>query len=1133
MSGVGSVSAHGADNGRPQGATRTGPAPISFLLRGSMNGQRASSGGQERASECEPSQFKLLKTASTDEPGYYALARNGSVPGPFGLRGARGTLHHNHIDALRVGTAAASLLAALFLPGDGTRALVPIKLSLALTVVLVCLWCIEGASTTQSEPKGQAPLVRHTASGRESEPTTPSGTGTTTGSPAFLTLANRILHGRSPIYDTGLGLLLTATHAVHVGGRQRWLAESGLPPLLALQVARKALFPALAHCTAFLLALRGILALLRTSGLARPQLRTRGAGWQVPAGGRLLIGAASTLAACAAVVPLSHLSGSWIPSATAVLVVRGFSIAVPIMIGALAQTITPQPTEGQSGPAAVFGGLQYSGRYLAMPCAPGEAVGLLRASFSGCPPERGMSRVTAPEEKLSSLRSILKADASSVSRGGLVPTHSDEEDATRPGAGGAADSVRASISSASGLPVRASPAQSRFSQQEQRKVSRMEDLTRHKSTDGGYPDAFLGGNLPSVRDDEDDEAIDTQKSSSQRGRPSRLAEPSFAEGCDDEDAKQAPSPHSPHSPAPASPTVPVPSSRVASRGEGEWSAVAPLASEQAGGTLTHAAGSMPRHGPLRRVSRGASISILPIVAGSSPRAVQDPFSRGALQSILMPSDSNIIRKLRQSRLMSYVSNESGDAWISQYSSSVIRAESRDMSACSPGSTPISGPPSTPKASLLDSLGRYRSSLQQTLARSVTGSPSGSSAALEWSAGDEASLESMEWATLTAPVAKLKAGVVRMFDKLCLFDEGLVTPDCLRVFLDGLQSKYLDNPYHNFRHAIDVTHRLFLFLFHSPSALELVPTVDRLAAMVAALGHDLGHLGVSNQYLVQTGHELALRYNDRSVQEQHHLYLLFSLLNHGPARLLEALQPDTKVYVRALIIHLVLHTDMSEHFDLLARFEALSANLARSSQGEGSRGSDGEGPVVDRNTFLAGLMHAADIGHTLKPWHSAERWARLVNEEFWRQGDLQRDKSLPVTPMFDRAQASTETQLSFLEVIVAPLLTVVFKTLPELESLTAHMLPNYEKWVNLYKEEILFRGGVTRPATGGGGAGVHAAVPANLPAPIAEKLRELEGRRAAFESVCEQMKPSDALELRMSVVSDGSEVGSDGAVVHEE
>lgn len=44
----------------------------------------------------------------------------------------------------------------------------------------------------------------------------------------------------------------------------------------------------------------------------------------------------------------------------------------------------------------------------------------------------------------------------------------------------------------------------------------------------------------------------------------------------------------------------------------------------------------------------------------------------------------------------------------------------------------------------------------------------------------------------------------------------------------------------------------------------------LGALFSAAIHDYGHLGVNNDFLIQSGDDLALRYNDRSPMENHHL-----------------------------------------------------------------------------------------------------------------------------------------------------------------------------------------------------------------------------------------------------------------------
>eukprot|EP00443_Scrippsiella_acuminata_P113749 CAMPEP_0115748342 /NCGR_PEP_ID=MMETSP0272-20121206/93623_1 /TAXON_ID=71861 /ORGANISM="Scrippsiella trochoidea, Strain CCMP3099" /LENGTH=415 /DNA_ID=CAMNT_0003193351 /DNA_START=1 /DNA_END=1245 /DNA_ORIENTATION=+ len=70
------------------------------------------------------------------------------------------------------------------------------------------------------------------------------------------------------------------------------------------------------------------------------------------------------------------------------------------------------------------------------------------------------------------------------------------------------------------------------------------------------------------------------------------------------------------------------------------------------------------------------------------------------------------------------------------------------------------------------------------------------------------------------------------------------------------------PYHNFMHAVDVAFTLtrVLKLIHSE---YFISAHDRLALVVAALAHDVGHGGYNNAFLINSNDTLALIYNDKS------------------------------------------------------------------------------------------------------------------------------------------------------------------------------------------------------------------------------------------------------------------------------
>jgi hypothetical protein len=74
-------------------------------------------------------------------------------------------------------------------------------------------------------------------------------------------------------------------------------------------------------------------------------------------------------------------------------------------------------------------------------------------------------------------------------------------------------------------------------------------------------------------------------------------------------------------------------------------------------------------------------------------------------------------------------------------------------------------------------------------------------------------------------------------------------------------------------------------------------------------HDHGHKGVTNDYLVNTQHELALRYNDASPHENHHAACSFALLYLPSCNFSSGLPRHEQKRLRHLVIELVLATDV--------------------------------------------------------------------------------------------------------------------------------------------------------------------------------------------------------------------------------
>jgi hypothetical protein len=109
----------------------------------------------------------------------------------------------------------------------------------------------------------------------------------------------------------------------------------------------------------------------------------------------------------------------------------------------------------------------------------------------------------------------------------------------------------------------------------------------------------------------------------------------------------------------------------------------------------------------------------------------------------------------------------------------------------------------------------------------------------------------------------------------------LSPTKLVRFLHTIEAGYIAvNPYHNSTHASDVLQTLHIILHRSGMLPHYADPLALLACYLAAIVHDYEHLGVTNDYLIATQSDLAIRYNDRSPMENHHLAAAFSVLRNA-------------------------------------------------------------------------------------------------------------------------------------------------------------------------------------------------------------------------------------------------------------
>lgn len=209
----------------------------------------------------------------------------------------------------------------------------------------------------------------------------------------------------------------------------------------------------------------------------------------------------------------------------------------------------------------------------------------------------------------------------------------------------------------------------------------------------------------------------------------------------------------------------------------------------------------------------------------------------------------------------------------------------------------------------------------------------------------------------------------------------------------------------------------------------------LALILAGVVHDVGHPGVNNAFLIASKDRLAIRYNDRSVLENFHSSVALRMILLKYAAEWKLSETDTK-FLRSLLIGLVLSTDMAQHFEIISKFKALlgSPNFNLNEN--------------DNLThFLCLAIKTADISNVMRPHAQMLRWVSQLTQEFFSQGDRERDLHLPVSPFTDRSDGITKLsklQTNFIELVAEPLVATLHKVLP-VPLLTENMAKNSSYW----------------------------------------------------------------------------------------
>ncbi len=288
---------------------------------------------------------------------------------------------------------------------------------------------------------------------------------------------------------------------------------------------------------------------------------------------------------------------------------------------------------------------------------------------------------------------------------------------------------------------------------------------------------------------------------------------------------------------------------------------------------------------------------------------------------------------------------------------------------------------------------------------------------------------------------------------------------LQCFLFFVRDNYrLGNPFHNFRHAIDVLQATNFYLESlkgDPSAAELyqISCLDSFSLLLASLGHDIGHPGITNAFLSSHNTPLALKFNNTSTLENYHRIqfenILIPYLNI--ARDNKSLNIDINTqsnwgYLLSVVSDAIMATDMAKHDEFVNEIPILA-----------------NGPT-NFKLLACLLIKCADISNVCRPLNISCKWGISLGEEFKQIALLEKymadpqlhaallDDDKSICPHFVKAVKEIgadegvqvvpmlpNNQMFFINRFANDFFGKIVETIPQMQILTETMLKNVQFW----------------------------------------------------------------------------------------
>jgi hypothetical protein len=282
----------------------------------------------------------------------------------------------------------------------------------------------------------------------------------------------------------------------------------------------------------------------------------------------------------------------------------------------------------------------------------------------------------------------------------------------------------------------------------------------------------------------------------------------------------------------------------------------------------------------------------------------------------------------------------------------------------------------------------------------------------------------------------------LFNKTFNLNELDINKKSLALFIKEVSKYYHNNPFHNFYHAVSVLQSVYM-LIHNTNAKDVLSKNKLFALFIASLVHDIDHPGNTNLFEINTKSNLALKYNDYSVLENHHCSVAFLLMELPHIKLFNKISNNTFIEIRKTIIDSIIATDMIYHNNII--------NDIIKKQNNGWNWINNEDQI-----FLCKIIiHSADLSNPIKSFDISKKVSTKICKEFINQVTIEEKLSLPIIESMRIKDNETfyKNEIFFSEYIVKPLWHEIIYMYPHLKNLTDELDNNINKWKELLVENL--------------------------------------------------------------------------------